>query len=213
MASNTLKADTWQAIAYGDYALNEALSLDAQVGLGRASLEGKRHIGFANKTAKADYHATVVQAGTGLNYRLGSEQSHLTPFARVDYTHVKSSGYTETGADALNLKVKGQSYDSLVWRVGVRGEEQVGDSLALFGTASVGLESLEHDNPITAEFTGAPGLAFKTRSTDYGRVVGNVAVGAVYRPAKNVELIGRYGVNLRKGYTGQNASATIQVRW
>ncbi|MDO5681194.1 MAG: autotransporter outer membrane beta-barrel domain-containing protein, partial [Pelistega sp.] len=213
VAQHSLKADTWQAIFYGDYAIDEAFGIDAQVGLGRSSIEGKRHIGFANKTAKSDYHATIVQAGTGLSYRIGDEKSHITPFARLDYTHVKSSAYKESGAGTLNLNVKRQTYDSLVWRAGVRAEHQVADSLALLGTASVGVESLDRDTPITAEFAGAPGLAFTTRSTDYGRLVGNVGVGVVYRPAKNVELIGRYGVNLRKGYTGQNASATLQVRW
>lgn len=213
VANHSLKADTWQGVFYGDLALNQALTLDSQIGLGRASLKGKRHIGFADKTAKADYHATLAQAGLGLSYRLGDEQNHVTPFARVDYTHVSSSGYTETGAGALNLKVKRQNFDSLVWRAGVRAQQQVSDSLALVGSASVGLESMDRDNPITAEFTGAPGLAFSTPGNDYGRVVGQLSVGASYRPAKNVELIGRYGVNLRKGYTGQSASATVQVRW
>ncbi|MHC4343014.1 MAG: autotransporter outer membrane beta-barrel domain-containing protein, partial [Planctomycetota bacterium] len=44
----------------------------------------------------------------------------VQPLASFDYVHVETDGYTEKGADSLDLKVKSESLDSMVSGVGLR---------------------------------------------------------------------------------------------
>ncbi|MFA5392786.1 MAG: autotransporter domain-containing protein, partial [Candidatus Paceibacterota bacterium] len=76
--------------------------------------EGSRDIsvGGIGKTAKADYDGQQygLYLGGGYKFKLRNN-IELTPLASIQWNHLSLSGYTETGADAMNLTVNDQSYD------------------------------------------------------------------------------------------------------
>ncbi|RMH89008.1 autotransporter domain-containing protein [Lysobacter pythonis] len=210
-AYQSMKADTWQVLAYSAHALSDTFSIDAQAGFGRANVKGMRDISFARKTAVSDYDASIAQVGGGVSYRIGEAAKSVTPFARVDYARVKAHAYKESGAGALDLSVNSEAFSSLVWRLGVRGEYKVDEKLAFFGHTAVGVESLDKAASVSAAFAGSAGNVFTTQGVNSGRMVGSVGLGAVYRPVQRLEVSARYGADWRKGYTGQDASVTLRM--
>jgi outer membrane lipase/esterase len=81
---------------------------------------GNPAIAPVNRTATGDTTGWQYSfnAGTGYDFRVGPFVA--TPYFRVDYLHLAISGYTESGADGLNLKVKSQVAESLLTVLGGR---------------------------------------------------------------------------------------------
>ena len=81
---------------------------------------GNPAIAPVNRTASADTTGWQYSfnGGTGYDFRLGPVVA--TPYFRVDYLHLNVAGYTESGADGLNLKVKSQIAESLLTVLGGR---------------------------------------------------------------------------------------------
>jgi len=90
-----------------------------------------RSIAFAGAEAKADYEGKQysVQLGTGYDIVMLKKSREkineriynfiVTPNASLLYSKLSVDGYTETGADSLNLAVDSFDYDVLTSRVGV----------------------------------------------------------------------------------------------
>ncbi|MCK9554823.1 autotransporter domain-containing protein [bacterium] len=79
-------------------------------------------IGTDTRTAKSDYdgqqYSVIVDGG----YTFSVEQFRITPIASLQYMRLHLESYTETNADALNLKVKSQNYDMLQSGLGMKFE-------------------------------------------------------------------------------------------
>lgn len=64
-ANHSLKADTWQLGMYGNAVLSDCMDMDFNVGLGRTSMAGKRHIMLPRNTsrlsAKSDTQANLAK--------------------------------------------------------------------------------------------------------------------------------------------------------
>src|SRR4030095_3026638 len=56
--------------------------------------------------------------GVVYDLRLGAFAA--TPYARMDFFHLEINGYTESGADGLNLKINKQNTESLLSVLGTR---------------------------------------------------------------------------------------------
>ncbi len=71
-----------------------------------------------NRTATGDTDGWeyTFAAGVGYNFRLGG--STLTPYVRVDFLHQDIDGYTEHGAEGLDLRIKTQHVESLLTVLG-----------------------------------------------------------------------------------------------
>ncbi len=88
----------------------------------------------------------------------------VTPFARLQTVAVSQYGFTESGANSLNLGVAQQNTTSV--RSVLGADITVGIPLAATGTLDVVLrlgwahEYADTTRPMTAAFAGAPATAF-----------------------------------------------------
>jgi outer membrane lipase/esterase len=73
-----------------------------------------------NRTSSADTGGWQYSfnGGTGYDFRAGALVA--TPYLRMDYLHLGIGGYTESGANGLNLKVQSQTVESLLTVLGGR---------------------------------------------------------------------------------------------
>ncbi len=83
---------------------------------------GTRHISFAgvDRTAEANYDGQEYTAAITTGYHFLGRGFTITPLASLQYTHLNLDGYTETGADDINLRVNSQSYNFLESGLGVK---------------------------------------------------------------------------------------------
>lgn len=202
-AKHNLKSDIVQVYGYGDLYLNNNLKLDFKAGVGFANNDGKRTLSFANKTAKSSYDSNIYMAGLGLGYDINLSNLQITPFLRADYIYVKDDGYTETGADMLNLKVNSNDYDSLLLRLGVKGSYKVADKFGLFGDVSLGVETLNTDAEVKSKFKSTKSFVTKYESDD--NIYGQLSLGAFYKPTISSEISLNYGLEKSKDYDSHKA--------
>ncbi len=116
---------------YGTYYIG-ALYIDLLGGFTHYSYDISRQIAYGpgpggnpavapvNRTASADTTGWQYSFNGGAGYDFRAGALVATPFFRVDYLHLGIAGYTESGADGLNLKVNSQTVESLLTVLGGR---------------------------------------------------------------------------------------------
>jgi autotransporter family porin len=212
VAPNSANVDVFQFVGYGSHALDQDREVNFQVGLGLNKNDGKRRILFAGTTAKADYDSLVATfgAGYGRTYTL-SGQTTFTPSIRADYTWIKDKGYTETGAGALNLDVKGRTTDELIVAVDGKLAHEVSKGMTLTANLGLGYDLLNDQASITSAFTGAPTAAFTTKGLDPSPWMVRGGLGIVSNTQSGMEVSARYDVEHRSDFLNQTAS--VKLRW
>lgn len=92
--------------------------------LGLNDYSGKRHIAFTgvDRTAHSDYNGQDYTAFANTGYHFSANEFTITPLASLQYTRLNMSGYTETGAGDIDLRVKSRSYDFVESGLGVKVE-------------------------------------------------------------------------------------------
>ena len=213
MINHEVKADSLQVLGYADYQATPETKANFHVGAGQSDIKGKRHIGFANATAEADYNANTLQAGIGLSHLIGTEQRNITPFAQFNYAQVKSDAYNETGAGAFNLAVEKQKYNSMRSTLGVHLSQPIGQKVSLTGTLAGAIENGDPRTDITASFVNTPNSRFTTLGQEVGREVGIAGVGLSYKPTANTSISANYTGEWRKNYDNQGVSLVFTSKF
>jgi outer membrane lipase/esterase len=97
-------------------------------------------------TARADTDGSTLALSLGTGYRFMAGPATFGPVAGIRYERVRIDGYTETGAQLLNLAVDEQTSEAVTGSIGAQGsvDLQVG-SLKLTPTVSVALEQTLDD--------------------------------------------------------------------
>lgn len=213
-ANHSAKSDAWMVGIYSDKVLSERWDIDFGAAVGRARVKGTRNITFAHETAKSTAHATLVTAGAGLNWHLGSKTLGWTPFVRADYQAVHMGNYTESGS-VLALSVKKQTSESLVLRAGLKLSTET-EKWDAFAKVSAGVDVLDDGYGITARFVNAPAAAqrdFTVENSRHGRAVGEVEVGGTYHVTPSVDLSAAVGTMVRKGRHDTDANLKVTVKF
>lgn len=166
IAPQSMEIDTFQLIGYGRYTVAPGTELNVQVDVGQNN-KGKRHIPFADTTAKADYTSHNAHVGVSLDHTLRlNEALTFQPSVRADYTWIADESYREKGADARNLKVDSRDAEALVLGVDAKLDYNVSDSTVLSASAGAGYDVISEQASITSTYAGAPGAAFTTQGLD-----------------------------------------------
>lgn len=212
VAPNSAQVDVYQLVGYGSHAFDQDTELNFQVGIGQNKNEGKRHMTSFGQTAEADYSSLTATAGAGLGrtYSIG-EGTRVAPSIRADYTWIKDKGYTETGAGALNLDVRGRTSGELILAVDGKVTHQIDAGTTLTANLGIGYDVLSKQSSVTAAFAGAPGAAFTTQGLDPSPWLVRGGLGIVKTLQSGMELTARYDVEYRQGFLNQTAS--VKARW
>lgn len=205
------KVDNYQVIGYGSYSLDEQTDINVQADLGLQSIDAERRMPSFSRTAKADYNGQSGHIGVGVarTYPV-SEKTSLSPVAHVDYTLIRTDGYTETGANALNLKVDAETSNAFVIGTGARLTHALTDNTSLRANVDVGYDVINDQAQATSSFVGG-GAAFTTKGISPSPWVGRVGLDLTTMTDGGTEFVLGYDLEGRNDYTNQTASAKIRL--
>ncbi|MCL2004842.1 MAG: autotransporter domain-containing protein [Planctomycetaceae bacterium] len=163
-----------------------------QAGLGNHRYNTRRHIAFGgpdltadpndpnppwntvNRTARNTHNAFLATAHveTGMRYRGGI--FNFSPFAGAQYTGLVREGFTERGADSINLTTGMEDYHSLRAMFGLRFDSEVfrfkGGLTSFYGNVAwmYEFDTGERHTRFDARFTNAGFPATASKFTVYG---------------------------------------------
>ncbi len=212
---HSLSAKSKFGMIYADHDANDATRIYGQVAIGRSDIEGERKISTLTQAiAKSDYQADIINAGLGVEYRLGNSTRNITPFARLDYAHIRADGYQETGAGAYNLSVDKQSYETLRTTIGTKFNQAITPKLGITGTLAAAYDSGDDATYISAGFDGAgSSTRFVTASDATDRTIGIAGLGINYQLTPMASLSAGYQGQWQSGYDSHSANIGFKVQF
>lgn len=211
-APSSVNVDTYELVGYGSYNLDPYTDINFQLDIGQNKADSKRRIAFMGTKAKADFDSLAWHASVGIGRLFPlSERTNVTPSLRLDYTHMRTEDYTESGAGPLNLKVDADTYEEFLLSADVKGTHQLDDKLKLVGNVSLGYDFASDKTQVASTFTGG-GPAFSTTGLDVSPWLYRAGLGLIHDDKKGLEYSVRYDVEGRSsGYFNQTLAA--RLRW
>lgn len=140
---------------YGSYATGPwNFSGSASVGWGKNHMDRNVTVGALSRVASSDFDSSTLSAYGEASYSIAMNGWTLQPLAGLSLSRNKADGFTETGADALNLQVAGQTISSSKSMLGAK---------AFFDAGPIRFEPRviwahefgDLNTPMTAQFQGA----------------------------------------------------------
>jgi len=175
--------------AFGTYDI-EDFYFNALVGGAYHGYTVNRYINFGglNRTATGRPGAGEFDLALGTGYDFDIGNFSWGPFTTMQYTYLAMQGFTEAGADSLNLDVDPYNSSSLLYTLGAQAAYnwKVSDKVIITPTAFAGWqhEFLQNGYTINSTFaTGGPAAPFNyntsspARDNFYGGVGVTVGVG------------------------------------
>jgi uncharacterized protein with beta-barrel porin domain len=216
------RTDTFQAGLYGGYSQDKVYA-DAIVGYAYGWNQMWRNIpipGLGQRTAQGRTGANQFfgQAETGYRFDLGgTAQAFVTPFARLQAYTGTQNGFTETGAQSLNLTVAQQTTNSLRSVLGAQlgGAMDLGwrEKLAMQFRLGWSHEYADTGRPVTATLAGASGLAFTTYGVAPQRDGALVGFSANTSIAEATSLYLRYEGVISGQDSAHAITAGVRMMW
>lgn len=200
--------------AYGskDIGGNRTFSFQGDIGLNDS--KSTRHIEFGglNRNAVADYRTYSAHVGTSIAQSFDlSERTTLTPALRADYTWLKSQGYSESGADALNLNVGSNKTDAFVIGVDTYLQHLLSKTSRLDANFGIGYDVINEQGNIVAAYAGAPGQSFLTTGIDQSPWLIRGGIGYSMLASNGTEVSFRYDAEGRSDFL--NHTASVRAKW
>ncbi len=121
--SGATDINSYQATFYGGYINPEKpYYINGAFSFAYNTYKGKRNIdiGTIRRIASSSYKGQQYSVLFDGGYTFKTKNINITPIASLQYLRLNLQIYTETGADALNLSVKGQGYNLLESGLGAR---------------------------------------------------------------------------------------------
>ncbi|WP_216912001.1 MULTISPECIES: autotransporter domain-containing protein [unclassified Synechococcus] len=175
-ANASISSDTYSGSLWGLYRPSRPWKIKGMVGYTNFQSSANRSINFGS----LDRIATASFGGTGFTTALQAEYDwilsadkadrnavRLRPNATVAYSRYNQAGFSESGAQSLNLSVDGHSADSLVFGIGFTLETplQLSSSTRLIPRLSLGYAydtdagtHPDQEQQLTASFAEVPAL-------------------------------------------------------
>ncbi len=207
---------------YGTYSIGN-LYLDLLAGYARGDSRQVRPIsvpGLATRTANGQTSANQFfgQFEGGYRFDLGGRfEPFVTPFAKLQGSSSYQAGFTETGADSLDLTVAGQSTNSLRSVIGGQfgGRIDMGwrEKLGLVLRLGWGHEFADTTRPVTASFVGAPSSPFSVTGAAAPRDGALLGLAANTAIAASTSVYFRYDGELQGGNTSHIFSGGVRLVW
>ena len=206
--------DTYQAIAYGSYGIDDRTDLDFQADIAENNNDGERTInitGIPSRVAESDYDSFAYHLGAAVSHRLDvNEKATFVPSVGLDYTSIEADDYNEEGAGDLNLQVGSDTTDELVLGIDGKYNHALTDSMTLAANLGIGYDFLADESSIGSSFVGG-GAPFTTKGLDPSPWIYRGGLGLEMYCANNMEVVARYDLEGREDYLNQTASVKFQL--
>jgi autotransporter-associated beta strand protein len=141
----------------------------------------------------------------------------VTPFARLQGSTSTQDGFSESGADSLNLTVAQQTTQSLRTVLGAQLGAAIDapwhEKLNLTLRAGWSHEFADLNRPVTSAFAGAPALTFTTQGAIAPRDGAVLGLGGNTAIAERTTVYLRYDGDFAGGNTNHVLSAGVRYVW
>ncbi|HEY4171303.1 MAG TPA: autotransporter domain-containing protein, partial [Reyranella sp.] len=215
-------SNTLQFALYGEYAPGP-FYLDALAGYGHSDNRMNRPIiipGLPFRMAQGYTTANTFFGQLETGYKIPVAPSFggfVTPFARLQASTSTQAGFSETGADSLNLTVAQQTTQSLRTVLGAQLGADIDapwrEKLDLVFRLGWSHEFADQTRPVTAAFAGAPALSFTTFGAQAPRDGVVLGLGANTQVAEHTSVYLRYDGDLAGGNTNHVLNAGVRYVW
>jgi len=215
-------SNTLQFALYGEYQQDD-FYLDGLAGYGHSDNRMTRPIvipGLPFRSAQGYTIANTFLGQLEAGYKITVAPSFggfVTPFARLQASTSTQAGFTETGADSLELAVAQQTTQSLRTVLGAQLGAAINapwrETLNLAMRLGWSHEFADLSRPVTASFAGAPAIGFTTfgaQAPRDGVVLGLTANTTV---ADRTAVYLRYDGDLAGANSNHILSAGIRYVW
>ena len=206
---------SYQSCFYGEYeGKKHPYILDAVLSYGHNDYDGSRSVAVAgiNRIASADYHGDQFSSYLEGGYKLKTKICDIIPLLAIDYTHLRLSSYTESGADALNLHVDVQNYNTLQAGAGFRLARAFDTKNMLF-TPELHFRyfyaAINDKQQTLATFAGS-GTSFQTNGYRPASSSFNLGARLEFFNKKNLTLLADCDAALKDGYYEAGGSVTVK---
>jgi uncharacterized protein YhjY with autotransporter beta-barrel domain len=210
-------SDTVNGTLYASFT-EGAFYLDGLAGYANTTNRSLRNIvipGLAVRTARGQTTANQFLGQLETGYRFDGVLApalSITPFARVQGSTSTQAGFTESGADSLNLTVAQQTTNSLRGTLGA----ELGAKLEKI---EVGVrlgwlhEFADTSRPMTAAFAGASGSPFTVFGATPQRDSAAIGFFAKARVADSTEIYARYDGEVGGGADNHAFTVGLRMMW
>ncbi|HYD06237.1 MAG TPA: autotransporter outer membrane beta-barrel domain-containing protein, partial [Reyranella sp.] len=215
-------SNTVQVALYGEY-LQGPFYVDALAGYGHSDNRMTRPIvipGLPYRAAQGYTTANTFFGQLEAGYKLTVAPSFggfVTPFARLQGVTSTQNGFTESGADSLNLTVAAQTTNSLRTVLGAQLGAAIDapwrEKLNLTMRLGWSHEFADTSRPVNASFAGVPAIGFTTVGAQAPRDGVVLGLGANTAIAERTNVYLRYDGDLAGGNTNHVLSAGVRYVW
>lgn len=215
-------SDTIQAGLYGNFA-NGPFYADGLIGYAYSNNRMTRQIGIPTLGTRTAFGQTGAnqffgQFETGYSFDIGTRaDAFFKPFARLQAYTGTQNGFTETGAQSLNLSVAPQTTNSLRSVIGAQlgASMDMGwrDKLAMRFRLGWSHEYADVARPVTAALAGAPASPFTTFGISPVRDGVLLGLSASTAIADATSLYLRYEGTLAGPDGNQALTAGMRMTW
>ena len=198
-----------QASVYGTY--ND--STDYMFGYASGNNDTARSITFGglNLTAKGNYHSDIVMAKVGHSF---DSMGAFTPRADLSMTSISNEGYTETGANNLNLTVASSDNTIVTARVGgefaTKHVDTDGSMMIPRASVMFGYDLANDGASTTANYAG--GSTFVTTGADPKKASVEFGAGVDYVSDDSTVSVD-FNANVREAYDSMTGAITFKSKF
>jgi autotransporter-associated beta strand protein len=215
-------SDSVSVAAYGSFT-QAGFYVDALAGYAYYSNQLQRQIlipGLQQRTATGSTGANQFLGQIEGGYKVGiyaPASATITPFGRFQISSVTQNGFTESGAQSLNLNVAQQTTNSQRTTIGA----DLGSSIGLGNERKLDLavrlgwmhEFADVARPITAAFAGAPGNSFTVFGATPLRNAAVVGLQATTTIAAATQIYLRYDGEIATGTDNHAINVGVRMSW
>jgi autotransporter-associated beta strand protein len=215
-------SNTLQFALYGEYQ-QDAFYLDALAGYGHSDNRMTRPIVIPGLPFRSAQGYTVANTFFGqleAGYKIAVAPSlgaFVTPFGRLQALSSTQAGFTETGADSLDLDVAQQTTQSLRTVLGAQVGALVNapwrEPLNLVMRLGWSHEFADPSRPVTVSFAGAPAIGFTTFGAQAPRDGVLLGIAANTTVAGRTTAYFRYDGDFAGANSNHVLSAGIRYVW
>jgi outer membrane autotransporter protein len=199
---------------YGSYFLKNAY-FEGTLSYGRSAFNNHRRltIGSMQRRAYSEHDGDLYSAYVGTGYNYSIDNWLIRPFASLRYIHLNEEGFTEKGAESLNLEVEPRTTDSLESELGIRAARvfKTGyGNLIPEVSVALGYDFDIDDRVIRASFAGSPDVRFSIQGQNVDKYGWITAAGVTYVHKSGFSCSLKYGGEFRDNYTSHGLMGQIR---
>jgi len=212
--------DSYQGSLYGSFtSTDKRWYVNAALGYSMNKYNMKRSLSFGTirRTARGSYDGGDMSGYAQSGYLLPFKAVSITPYVSFLALESRRDGFTESGADALNLIGDSARTTSLQGSVGIGLTKEFAINKTFFLTPEVSArwvhEFGDTNAVLDARFAGAPLGSFRVSSDTWNRDSGIFSVGLTGRTGDAWNFFLGYDAQVRAREFAHAVTGRVRFRW